>query len=201
MLLVFGLSRVGGRLHAATFLLSGIVAGSFLWAVVTLLLALARQDQRTILLFLMGRLSDAQWSHVLLLAPFALLSVLIFYGQGRSLDAFAFGEEIARAVGVEVEPFKWRVLGLSALVTAVAVSVSGIIGFIGLIVPHLARSLVGPPHRGLVPIAALLGGALLVLADILARTIRPGEELPVGVVTALLGAPFFLYLLRRQIPE
>lgn len=201
MLIVFSISRIGGRLHTASFLLSGIVTGSFLWAIVTLLLALARQDQRTILLFLMGRLSDGQWPHVLLLAPFVLVTTIIFQRWGRSLDAFAFGEEVARSVGVEVEPFKMGVLCLSALLTAVTVSVSGIIGFVGLIVPHLARSLVGPPHRGVVPLSALLGASLLVLADILARTVRPGEELPVGVVTALLGAPFFLFLLRRQMTE
>jgi iron complex transport system permease protein len=201
MLLVFSLSRIGGRLHTASFLLSGIVAGSFLWAIVTLLLALAREDQRTILLFLMGRFSDAQWPQVYLLFPVFVVSVVLFQRAGRSLDAFAFGEDIARSLGVEVERFKIGILALSALCTAVTVSVSGIIGFVGLIVPHLARSLVGPPHRGVIPVAALLGASLLILADILARTIRPGEELPVGVITALLGAPFFLVLLRRQMSD
>jgi iron complex transport system permease protein len=201
MLLVFALARVGGRLHTASFLLAGIVAGSFLWAIVTLLLSLARQEQRSILLWLMGRFSDATWGNVVLLAPVAVAGVVIFFACGRGLDAFAFGEDVARSVGVEVERFKAGVLALAALVTAVAVSVSGIIGFIGLIVPHAARSLVGPPHRGVVPVAALLGAALTVLADLIARTVLPGEELPVGVVTALLGAPFFLLLLRRQMGD
>lgn len=198
MALVFSLARVGGRLHTASFLLAGIVAGSFLWAITTLLLSLAQAEQRTILQFLTGRFNSAEPGHVLLLAPFALGGILLFTLCGRGLDAFAFGEEVARSVGVEVERFKLGVLSLAALLTAVAVSVSGIIGFVGLIVPHAGRGLVGPPHRGLVPVAALLGASLTVLADLLARVVRPGEEIPVGVVTALLGAPFFLILMRRQ---
>ncbi|MDX1934867.1 MAG: iron ABC transporter permease [Capsulimonadales bacterium] len=199
MLLVFALARVGGRVHTAGFLLAGIVCGSFLWAIVTLLLALAREDQRTILLFLMGRLSEGGWPQVAAMAPVTGVATIAFLRGARGLDAFAFGEEIALSVGVETERFKGYVLGVSALLTAVTVSVSGIIGFVGLIVPHLARFLVGPPHRGVLPLSALLGGSLLILADLLARTIRPGEELPVGVITALLGAPAFLVLLRRQI--
>lgn len=198
MALVFALARVGGRLHTASFLLAGIVAGSFLWAIVTLLLSLAGQEQRAILLYLMGRFSDATWTDVLLMSPVALGGGIIYLLCGRSMDAFSFGEDTARSVGVEVERFKAGTLGLAALITAVSVSVAGIIGFIGLIVPHLARALVGPPHRALVPTAALLGASLTVLADLLARTVRPGEEIPVGVVTALLGAPFFAVLLRRQ---
>jgi iron complex transport system permease protein len=198
MALVFSLARVGGRLHTASFLLAGIVAGSFLWAITTLLLSLAQAEQRTILQFLTGRFNSAEPSHVLLLAPFTLAGIVLLTLCGRGLDAFAFGEEVARSVGVEVERFKAGILALAALLTAVAVAVSGIIGFVGLIVPHAGRGLVGPPHRGLVPVAALLGASLTVLADLLARVVRPGEEIPVGVVTALLGAPFFLVLMRRQ---
>jgi iron complex transport system permease protein len=197
--LVFALARVGGQLHTASFLLAGIVAGSFLWALTTLLLSLRQDTQGQILEWLMGRFSDADWSKVGLLAPFTLLSVVVFAWCGRGLDAFSFGEDTARSVGVDVERFKAGVLSLAALVTAAAVSVSGIIGFVGLVVPHLGRRLVGPPHRALVPVAALLGAILAVLADLLARTVLgEGQELPVGVVLALLGAPFFAYLLRCQ---
>jgi len=199
MALVFALARVGGQLHTASFLLAGIVAGSFLWALTTLLLALKREAQSQILLWLMGRFSDADWQRVALLAPVALGAAALFAWAGRGLDAFSFGEDTARSVGVDVERFKAGILTLAALVTAVAVSVSGIIGFVGLVVPHTARQLIGPPHRPLVPVAALLGALLTVGADLLARTVRGnGEELPVGVVTALIGAPFFAYLLRRQ---
>jgi hypothetical protein len=163
-----------------------------------LLLALAGQDQARILQWLLGYFGDADWRRVALLFPVTLLGAILFAASGRGLDAFSFGEDTARSVGVEVERFKAGVLALSALMTAVAVAVSGIIGFVGLVVPHIGRSLIGPPHRPLVPVAALLGATLTVLADLIARTLRPGEGLPVGVVTALLGAPFFCYLLRRQ---
>lgn len=199
LLFVFALARIGGRLHTASFLLAGIVAGSFLWAVMTLLLSLAGTEQQRILAWLMGRFDEATRTQVGLLFPVTLLSGAVFFGCGRGLDAFAFGEDVARSVGVEVERFKAGVLGLCALLTAAAVSVSGIIGFVGLVVPHLSRALVGPPHRATLPVSALLGALLTVLADLLARSIRPGEELPVGVVTALLGAPFFLVLLRKQL--
>jgi iron complex transport system permease protein len=198
MALVFSLARSGGRLHTATFLLAGIVAGSFLWAVMTLLLSLAGAEQREILNWLMGRFSDADWGKVALLAPFTLAGIAALIAAGRGLDAFSFGEDTARSVGVEVERFKAGILTLAALLTALSVSVSGIIGFVGLIVPHAARALVGPPHRVALPVAALLGASLTVLADLLARTVLPGTELPVGVVTAILGAPFFFVLLRRQ---
>ena len=199
MAVVFALARVGGRLHTASVLLSGVVAGSFLSALMNLLLALAGQDQARILQWLLGYFGDADWRRVALLFPVTLLGAILFAASGRGLDAFSFGEDTARSVGVEVERFKAGVLALSALMTAVAVAVSGIIGFVGLVVPHIGRSLIGPPHRPLVPVAALLGATLTVLADLIARTLRPGEGLPVGVVTALLGAPFFCYLLRRQV--
>ena len=201
MAAVFGLARVGGRLQSASFLLAGIVAGSFLWSVMTLLLALAGQEQRVILSWLMGRFSDADPQKIGILAPCVLVTTVALWAAGRSLDAFSFGEDTARSVGVEVERFKTGVLLLCAILTAVAVSVSGIIGFVGLIVPHAARALVGPAHRAALPVAALAGATLTVLADLLARTLRPGEELPVGVITALLGAPVFFVLLRRQMGD
>lgn len=198
MLLVFALARVGGRLHTASFLLAGIVAGSFLWALTTLLLSLKVETQNRLLLYLIGRFSEAVWPQVGTLALVTLAGIVLFTLAGRGLDAMSFGEDTARSVGVDVERFKVGVLALAALVTAASVAVAGIIGFVGLVVPHIARRLVGPPHRALVPVSALLGALLTVLADLLARTVRGGEELPVGVVTALLGAPFFAFLLRRQ---
>ncbi len=198
LLLVFALARVGGRLHTASFLLAGIVAGSFLWALTTLLLSLKQETQNRLLLYLMGRFSEAAWPQVGTLVLVTLAGVFLLTLAGRGLDAMSFGEDTARSVGVDVERFKVGVLALAALVTAASVAVAGIIGFVGLVVPHLARRLVGPPHRALIPVSALLGALLTVLADLLARTVRGGEELPVGVVTALLGAPFFAYLLRRQ---
>ena len=201
MLLVFGLSRISGKLNTTGFLLAGIVVGSFLWSLTTLLLSIAHAEQRSILNWLMGRFDAADMRSVQILAPFVFAGLLIFWAMGKGLDAFSFGEDTARSVGVSVERFKAGVLALAALLTAVSVSVSGIVGFIGLVVPHLARALVGPAHRATLPVSALLGAILAVLADLLARTLRPGEEIPVGVITALIGAPFFVGLLRRQMGQ
>ncbi len=196
--LVFSLSRVGGRVHTAGFLLAGVVVGSFLWSITTLLLSLAHTDQNRLLQFLMGRFGEARWVQVGFLFPLTSVGVALFAAAGRGLDAFAFGEETARSVGVDTERFKAGTLALAALLTAASVAVAGIIGFVGLIAPHAARTLVGPPHRGLIPASALIGAILCVVSDLIARTAVPGIELPVGVVTALIGAPFFAGLLRRQ---
>lgn len=197
MALVFALARVGGQLQLAGFLLAGIVAGTFLSAMMQLLLSLAGQEQSRVLQFLLGYLGDATWANVGVLALVTTGGTIVAARAGRGLDAFSFGEDTARSVGVDVERFKIGVLALAALLTAVAVALSGIIGFVGLVVPHIARRLIGPPHGPLVPLAALLGATLTVLADLASRTLRPGQPLPIGVVTALLGAPFFVYLLRR----
>lgn len=204
LLLVFLLARgsdVGGGSGVSTagFLLAGVAVGAFLWALLTLILSLARTEQQAILQWLMGRLNDADWPRVWVLLPVALFATFFFTRIGRGLDAFAMlGEEQARSIGVSVERFKMGVLFVAALATAVSVSVAGIVAFVGLIVPHCGRALVGPEHRRLVPVAALLGASLTVVADLIARVILPGQELPVGVVTSLLGAPFFAVLLRAQ---
>lgn len=195
--LVFLFSRSGGQLSLSGFLLAGLIVGTFLAALVNLLLLLARQDQSRILQKLMGYLDDAGWPQLAVLAPVVVVGAAILSACGRGLDAMAFGEETARSVGVDVERFKLGVLALVALLTACAVAVSGVIGFVGLVVPHVVRALIGPPHRPLVPVAALLGASLLVLADLLARNVVPGLQVPIGVVTALLGAPVFVSLLRR----
>lgn len=197
--LVFTLARSGRQLSLSGFLLAGVVVGTFLAALVNLLLSLARQNQNQILQKLMGYLDDVGWEQLAILAPVTVLGAVVLSLCGRGLDAMAFGEATARSVGVDVERFKLGVLATIALLTACAVAVSGVIGFVGLVVPHVARALLGPPHRPLVPVAALLGAALLVLADQLSRSVVPDTLLPIGVVTAILGAPFFAFLLRRQL--
>ena len=199
--LVFLLARTKGQLSLSGFLLSGLIVGTFFAALVNLLLLLARQNQNQILQKLMGYLDDAGWVQLAVLAPVTIVGAAVLALCGRGLDAMAFGEDTARSVGVEIERFKWGVLSLVALLTACAVAVSGVIGFVGLVVPHLSRALIGPPHRPLVPVAALLGAALLVLADLLSRNLIPDMTLPIGVVTALLGAPVFVSLLRRLSPN
>jgi len=195
--LVFAASRRGSRLDLDAFLLAGVVLGTFLAAVMQLLLSLAGQDQSRILGWLMGYLGDSNPSQVLWLAATVVPGVMVLAASGKALDAFCFGEDTARSIGIRVEWFKVSRLGVIALLTAVAVASTGIVGFVGLVVPHLVRTAVGPPNRILIPVSALGGALLLSVADTLGRTVLPDRPLPVGVVTALIGAPVMVGLLRR----
>jgi iron complex transport system permease protein len=151
-----------------------------------------------VLLWLLGSFITSDWNSVKVAGPFIIIGSIVIYIFARQLNVMQLGEEQAQQLGVDVEKMKKIMLILSSLITASAVAVSGIIGFVGLIIPHIARLLVGPDHRILIPSSALGGAIILVLCDILARmTIQPAE-LPVGVFTSILGVPFFLYLLRRK---
>ncbi len=196
--LVLMVARREGSLRVSVFLLAGIVVGSFMWSVVTLMLTLAGADVGRVLFWLMGSFADAEWTRVRLLLPFVLAGVLALRAMAYGLNAFALGEESAAHLGFDVERLKRWAIVLSALCTAAAVSVSGIIGFVGLVVPHMARRLFGADHRQLGLSAGVLGAVLMVWADTLARSIARPAEIPVGVITALLGAPFFITLLRRE---
>lgn len=199
-LLVFGLARTGGRLPGLTLLLAGVVVGSVLSSMVTILLFLAGSSDKMqpILLWTMGGFGDAEWSRVAALAPVSVLGTCVLWAMGRDLNLLAFGEDPARFLGVDVESLKRGVLFLAAVLTACAVAVGGVIGFVGLIVPHAVRRVLGPDHRRLIPAVFLAGAAFLILADVAARTLHPPTELPVGLLTGLLGGPFFLVLLRSQ---
>jgi len=195
---VYFLARRGGSVSVLSFILAGVVVGSFMWAVLTFVMTVASQSLETIVFWTMGSLAGSDpWSRVLVLAPFAILGFIGLYAFARDLNIFALGEESARYLGLEVESVKRIVILLAALTTAAAVSASGTIGFIGLMVPHITRRVVGPDHRILIPCSALLGAVLMIAADAIARTVMQPTEIPVGVITALLGAPFFLYLLRK----
>ena len=198
LFLVYRLAQVGGKLPVATLLLSGVVLSSFFSAVISLIMFLSGEELRGIFNWLAGGLSMRGWPYVFMILPyFGLgLAVLIYYS--RDLNLILLGEDTAFNLGVEVEKVKRRVLLAASLVTAAAVSVSGMIGFVGLIVPHAARMMLGPDHRVLFPSSLLLGGAFMVMADTFARTVIPPVELPVGIVTAFLGAPFFMYLLWQR---
>ncbi len=198
MLVVYGLARGGSKLSVHTFLLAGIVVGSFLWALLTFILTIAGQDLATIIYWLLGNLSSPNpWGYVRIILPFAIVGIVSLFAFALDLNVYASGEEGAHHLGVDTESLKTIIIVITSLVTAAAVSVSGIIGFVGLVVPHIARRLFGSDHRILLPSSALLGATLLVLADTAARTLVSSGELPVGVITALIGAPFFCYLLKR----
>jgi len=195
MMTVLWLARSQRRIQRDAFILAGVVVGSFLWALVTLLMTIAGADLQAVVFWLMGNLyGQADWTVVAVAALLVGVGCVGLYAYARDLNVLALGEEQARQLGVETEQLKVGVIMLSALITAAAVSVSGIIGFIGLVVPHIARRLFGPDHRILLPAAGLLGASFLVWADTAARSIN--EMFPVGVLTAVLGAPFFFYLLK-----
>ncbi len=198
MALVLWLARSQRRIQRDAFILAGVVVGSFMWALVTLLMTMAGRDLQSVVFFLMGSLhrQDLDWGLVGVAALMVGVGCVWLYTYARDLNVLALGEEQARQLGVETEQLKIGVILASALITAAAVSVSGIIGFVGLVMPHIVRKLFGPDHRVLLPAAGLLGASFLVWADTLARAI--GETFPVGVLTALLGAPFFFYLLKRR---
>ncbi len=197
--LVFRLGLVGGaELDPRVLLLGGVAVGAFCAAVTTAIVSLAEASElRNAFLWLWGGLSGASWDTVRVLLVYVPLPLLVLYGAARPLDLLVLGEEQARHLGAEVAAVKRRVYLAASLLTAAAVATAGVIGFVGLIVPHLARALWGGRHRSLLPASFLAGGALLVAADTLARVAVAPRELPVGVVTALVGVPLFVLLLRR----
>ena len=198
MALVYSLARYRGRLAMHSFLLAGVVVGSFLWALLTFIITLAGQDLSVIIYWLLGSFQAPDpWGYVKLVLPIGAIALVTLYAFARDLNVFALGEETAHHLGVRTESLKNIIIVVTSLATAAAVSVSGIIGFVGLIAPHMARRLFGPDHRVLMPASALLGAVMLVAADTLARNVVRGDEVPVGVITALLGAPFFCYLLKK----
>ncbi|MFB6254289.1 MAG: vitamin B12 ABC transporter permease BtuC [Halobacteriaceae archaeon] len=194
---VYLIATTNGRTPVATLLLAGVAIQTFLGAIVSFLLITSpRHALRDALFWLMGSLRNSDWVEVQITIPVVVMGFIILYLFHRDLNILMLGEEDAHALGLEVEWTKRLLLGIASIITAGAVMFVGVIGFVGLIVPHIMRLLVGPDHRILLPTSALAGGIFLVAADTLARTIAQG--LPVGVVTAFVGAPFFIYLLRNQ---
>ena len=198
--LVYGISMRGGQLPITVVLLTGIALGALAAALTSFLLITSERDLQRILYWLMGSLSSRRWDHVQTILPYTLIGAVVLRFFARDLNVILQGEENAQFLGVDVERTKRILLVLAALLAAAAVAVSGIIGFVGLVVPHIMRLLVGPDHRKLFP-ASLLGGAILLVgADILARTLIAPTEIPIGIITSVLGCPFFLYLLSRRHP-
>ncbi len=198
VIIVFLIAEVSNFGSIAGLLLAGAAMSSMLASLVSLLLLLSNEVLHGIFFWLMGGFSGRSWTHLtqaLWIAPFGIGVIWI---MSRALDALATGEESAQALGLDLRKARLIIVIGASLATASAVSVSGVIGFVGLIAPHLARKLVGATHARLLPIAMLLGGILLVFSDTLARTLMAPMEMPVGIFTALLGGPFFLYLLRSS---
>lgn len=198
-LLVYRLATRNGRTSVATMLLAGIAINALAGAGTGLMIFLADDQQlRDVTFWTLGSLGGATWPVVGAVLPFLLIALIATPYLARALNAMLLGEAEARHLGVNTQRVKRLVIVLAAMAVGAAVAVSGIIGFIGLVVPHLLRLAAGPDHRLLLPGSALLGGALLVLADLLARTVVAPAELPLGILTALVGGPFFLWLLLQR---
>lgn len=191
--------RIGLRGGDSTrFVLAGVAVAAIASALSTFLMLRGGQQVARVLAFLLGGYGGAGWGAVATVAPFALLGVGVLHLFARPLNLLLFDEDQARRLGVHVERVRLLVVLAATLATAAAVAFAGLIGFVGLIVPHTVRLLIGADHRRVLPLATVGGAAFLVLADLLARTVIAPQELPLGVVTALAGAPFFLYLLRSR---
>lgn len=197
VVIVVLLARRGGRLPTESLILAGVVIGSSLSAATSFVMLAARERSAGVLAWLLGSFSFASWGDVARLMPVLALAVVLALVARRPFDLLQLGEGSARRLGLPVDAFKWIVIIASTFLTAAAVAACGVIGFVGLITPHAVRLAFGPSHGSLVPLAALWGAAFLILADLLARTVIAPAELPVGVITALAGGPFFLVLLRR----
>jgi iron complex transport system permease protein len=196
---IYSLSRGGGRADVSQMLLAGIAINALAGAGLGLLSFMATDEQlRSLQFWLLGSLGGASWATVALVAPLVLVSAALSLQQARALDALSLGEAQAQSLGVRVEPLKKVLIALVALMVAAITATAGIIGFIGLVAPHMARLVAGPSHRTVLWGSGLLGAALVLGADTLARTMAQPAELPLGVLTALMGVPFFLLLLRRQ---
>ncbi|UCB43185.1 MAG: iron chelate uptake ABC transporter family permease subunit [Dehalococcoidales bacterium] len=199
--LVYNLARVGGKTPIVSMLLAGFVVSALLAAIISFMMAISDQlnlNIRSVYSFLMGHISVVGWEQLAFIAPLVVAGVVVARFFAYHLNAFSLGEEGAAYVGIEVERDKILILALGSLLTAAAVSIGGLIGFVGLVMPHSVRLILGPDHRLLLPASALAGAIFVIFADLLARVVLAPTEIPVGVVTAVVGAPFFLYLLRRS---
>lgn len=194
-LVVFRLGGSGGPGGLTRLLLTGYAVASVLTALLTMAMVLSGTELRQIFAFLLGGLGGASWSRLLIAAPLILLAGVAIGWRGRSLDGMLLGDAAARHLGVDVRRERGILLALASLATAAAVAVSGLIGFVGLVVPHVVRLVTGPSAHRVLPLSAIVGAALLAAADLLARLVG---DVPVGVVMALIGAPFFLFLLVRS---
>ena len=198
-LLVYRLATSGIGTSVTTMLLAGIAIGALAGALNSLLSYFADNDMlRQISLWQMGNLSAASWAKVSIMGLVALILLVRFPRDSRALNALLLGESEARHLGIDVQRVKRRLIVLTALGVGVSVALAGMVGFVGLVIPHVVRLLIGPDHRWLVPCSALAGAILLVVADSLARVVVLPAELPTGILTALLGAPFFIALLLQQ---
>lgn len=199
VIVVFYFGRQDGKLHPNTLLLAGVIIGAFLSSLIMFFISVSQKEElHTIVFWLMGDFSFSNFQAILVVFPYILFGILFLYFHARQLNLILSGEENALQLGVDVERLRLISYLSASLVTAASVSVCGLIGFVGLIVPHSVRLVFGPDHRLLIPSSALVGASFLIASDTFARTLLSPIELPVGVITAAFGGPFFIYLLRTR---
>jgi len=196
--LAYTLARVNNRVSTTSLILSGVAVSSLCTSFVTYLMLTYNTRTLAILNWILGGFNTATWQQAAIAAPYMAVAAVVVLPHARLLNVLQLDEDEARQLGVNVERTKLLILGVASLATAAAVAVSGLIGFVGLIVPHAVRMIWGPDYRRVLPLSGFFGASFLILADVIARSIDPGYEVPIGVVTAFVGAPFFLYLLRRE---
>jgi iron complex transport system permease protein len=192
-------SKIERSMRVETIILTGIIFSSFLGAIISLMIALTGDELRQIIGWLLGSVSMRGWEYIKIILPFFIIGSCLLIFNAKELNAMSFGEERAQHLGVNVQKRKLLILTAGSILTGAAVAVSGTIGFVGLVIPHLSRLLWGPDHRHLLPLSIITGSGFLILADLISRTIISPTELPIGVITALIGAPVFaLILLQRK---
>ncbi|MCY6369644.1 FecCD family ABC transporter permease [Clostridium ganghwense] len=196
--IVYNIARVGGKIPINILLLAGVAISFLFSSLVYLMMIFNREQIEKIIFWTMGSVSEASFTHVLLVLPFVLIGGIIIYVFARDLNLMLTGDETALTLGIEVETVKKLILVVSSLIIAACVSVSGIIGFVGLIIPHILRIIVGPDHKILLPFSAVGGAIFMIICDTLARSLVPPIEIPVGAITSLFGAPYFIYLLVKK---
>ncbi len=195
---VYFVSQSSGRVSTYLLILVGVATNSMLFSIISLLAFLNHEEFAQVFLWIMGSFTLVGWQDVMVSVPIITLGSLVMYLFSRDVNAILTGEESAEHLGIDVEKTKRILLIMGSILTASCVSVSGIIGFVGLIVPHISRIIVGPDNRILIPVSALLGANVMVFADLIARLIIKPGEMPVGIITALFGTPFFLYLILKN---
>ena len=198
VLLIYKIASIGNRMHTATLLLTGVCFTFLATAIVSFLMVINQDKMDRIIFWTMGSFSTVAWSDVLILLPVAVLGISVVLFHSRDLNLLLVGSETAKSLGVEVERVKKILLFCTTLMVAFAVSACGVIGFVGLVVPHCIRLVVGSDNRLIIPYSVVAGGIFLLLCDTLARTVLMPSEIPVGSVTALVGAPMFIYLLYKS---
>jgi iron complex transport system permease protein len=177
-----------------TIILVGMVFSLFISAITTLMSAMEHEHMQRLIFWQMGSFSMKGWDPIFILVPLVFLGIIFIIHYNRELDMMTFGEEKAKTMGVDLKKIKWLLLVSTSAITGSAVAFSGVIGFVDLVTPHIVRKVFGSPHRLVIPMSAMFGGAFMVICDLVARLIMSPSELPVGTVTALIGAPFFTYI-------